>query len=178
LGDVSLDQPAAPEPIRADHDAATFDSGVPPLDDWLRRRAVPNEVAGASRTMVGCFDGRVVGYYSLAAGAVAHSVATPRVRRNMPDPIPAVVLGRLAIDLTWQGRGLGGDLLQDAIRRTAGAANTIGVRVLVLHALTDAAKTFYERFGFRTSPLEPMTMMLTIEQLRPQLSSLAPDMNG
>jgi predicted N-acetyltransferase YhbS len=169
---VSQDRPAAPEPIRADHDASSFDSGVPPLDDWLKRRALPNEVAGASRTLVSCFDGRVVGYYSLAAGSVAHSVTTSRARRNMPDPIPAVLLGRLAVDRSWQARGLGGDLLQDAVLRTAGAADVIGVRVLIVHALSDDAKAFYERFGFRASPLEPMTLMVTIDELRRMLAGL------
>jgi GNAT superfamily N-acetyltransferase len=170
---VSVERPSAPESIRADHDVAAFDSGVPPLDDWLRRRALPNEVAGASRTLVSGFGGRVVGYYSLAAGSVAHGVATSRARRNMPDPVPAVLLGRLAVDRSWQGKGLGGDLLQDAVLRTSGAADAIGVRVLIVHALSDAAKSFYERFGFRASPIEPMTLMITIDELRRMLGRSA-----
>jgi predicted N-acetyltransferase YhbS len=167
---VSADHPSAPEPIRADHEVSGFDSGVPPLDDWLRRRALPNQVAGAPRTLVSCFGGNVVGYYSLAAGSVTHAVATARARRNMPDPVPAVLLGRLAVDRSWQGKGLGGDLLQDAALRTAVAADAIGVRALIVHALSEAAKVFYERFGFRPSPVEPMTLMVPIEELQRMLS--------
>lgn len=166
---MTSERPSVPEPLRSDHDVALFDSGVQPLDDWLRRRALPNEVAGASRTLVSSFGGRVGGYYSLAAGSVTHGIATSKARRNMPDPVPAVLLGRLAVDRSWQGRGLGGDLLQDAVLRTAAAADAIGVRVLIVHALSEGAKSFYERFGFRASPIEPLTLMITIEELRRML---------
>ena len=159
-------EPSAPEPVRADHHFTTFDSGVPALDDWLKKRALQNEVAGASRTLVSCAGGRVVGFYSLAAASVNHGVATSRARRNTPDPIPAIVLGRLAVDTAFQGRGLGASLLQDAVLRAAGAADAIGVRVLLVHALSDDAKRFYERYGFRASPVEPMTLMVTLEELR------------
>ncbi len=163
---MSASRPSAPEPLRAAHDVSTFDSGVLVLDEWLRRRALPNEVAGASRTFVSCIAGRVVGYYSLAAASVVHDVATTRARRNMPNPIPAVVLGRLAVDHGLQGQGLGGDLLQDAIMRTVAAAGAIGVRPLLVHALTAEAKGFYARFGFRESPIEPMTLMITLDEIR------------
>ena len=159
----------APAPLAADHDLEPFSSGIPPLDDWLKRRARQNEAGGASRTYVIAEDRRVVGYYSLAAGSVLHSAATGRVRRNMPDPVPVALLGRLAIDQNWQGRGLGTALLRDAVLRVIGAAGTIGVRALLVHAISDEAKAFYERWGFRPSAIEPMTLMITIEEAQKML---------
>jgi len=151
-----------PAPLAPEHQLDQFDSGVAPLDEWLRRRARANEAVGASRTFVLCADLRVVGYYSLAAGSIMHTGATGRVRRNMPEPVPVVLLGRLAIDKGWQGRGLGANLLRDAILRTVSAAGTIGVRAILVHAISDAAKAFYEKHGFLASPVDPMTLMITI----------------
>ena len=141
---------SAPAPLSADHELDQFNSGMPPLDDWLKRRARQNEAGGASRTYVIAEGRRVVGYYSLAAGSVLHAEATGRVRRNMPDPVPAALLGRLAIDQAWQGRGLGSALLRDAVLRVVGAAETIGVRALLVHAISEEAKAFYEHWGFQT----------------------------
>ena len=93
-----------------------------------------------------------------------HEAATGRVRRNMPDPVPAALLGRLAIDQSCQGRGLGSALLRDAVLRVIGAAGTIGVRALLVHAISDEAKAFYGHWGFRASTIEPMTLMITIEE--------------
>jgi GNAT superfamily N-acetyltransferase len=155
---------AAPVPIGLDHDTDSFDSGVLALDDWLKQRARRNEAEGASRTFVACLGKRVVGYYSLAAGSLLHKMATGRTRRNMPDPIPVVLLGRLAIDRSWQGKGLGADLLRDAVIRVLGAAETIGVRAILVHAISEDAKAFYEKHGFRQSPVEPMTLMITVEE--------------
>lgn len=107
-----------------------FTSGVEPLDDWLKRHALHNEVEGGFRTFVVCEGRRVVGYYSLAAGSVLPAVTTGRVRRNMPNPVPIVLLGRLAIDRAWQGRGLGGDLLRDAVLRVLSAGENRGARDL------------------------------------------------
>lgn len=163
---MSLPSLAAPVPLTVDHQLEQFESGVASLDEWLRHRAAANQASGASRTFVLCSNVSVIGYYSLAASSVTHSVATSRVRRNMPDPVPAVVIGRLAIDRRWQGKGLGGDLLRDAVLRVATAAEAIGVRAILIHALDDNAKAFYERFGFRVSPLEPLTLMITIEDVR------------
>ena len=112
----------------------------------------------------------MVGYYSLAAASFVHSVATPRARRKMPDPVPAIVLGRLAVDRTFQGKGLGASLLRDAALRVAGAADAIGVRVFLVHALSEDAKRFYERYGFRASAVEPMTLMVTLDELRRVIS--------
>jgi len=160
---------SAPAPLAAEHELDPFNSGTPPLDEWLKRRARQNEAGGASRTYVISEGRRVVGYYSLAAGSVLHAAATGRVRRNMPDPVPAAILGRLAVDQGWQGRGLGAALLRDAVLRVVGAAGTIGVRALLVHAISDEAKAFYERQGFRPSAIEPMTLMITIEEAQRML---------
>jgi predicted N-acetyltransferase YhbS len=160
---------SASEPLATKHQLDAFDCGIPALDDWLKRRARSNEAEGASRTFVVCSEQRVVGYYSLAAGSVLRSAATSKVRRNMPDPAPVVLLGRLAVDRAWQGKGLGADLLRDAVLRTLGAAESIGVRAMLVHAISDDAKTFYERHGFRPSPVEPMTLMITVDEAKRML---------
>jgi GNAT superfamily N-acetyltransferase len=156
----------APALLSDAHDLTAFSSGVAALDDWLKRRALRNGEDGASRTFAICHDGCVVGYYSLSAGAIYHAEATGKVRRNMPDPIPVALLGRLAVDQGWQGQGLGRALLCDAILRTLVAAETIGVRALLVHALSEEAKTFYERSGFRPSPVSSMTLMITLLEAR------------
>ncbi len=153
-----------PEKLSAAHDLSAFDSGEPVLDDWLRRRALQNEESGASRTYVVCAGKKVVGYYSLAVGAVAHAEAPGRVRRNMPDPVPAMVLGRLAIDKAYQGAGIGTGLLRDAIMRTIQAADIAGIRVILIHAISEAVKRFYEKYGFISSPVDPMTVMITVAE--------------
>jgi len=153
---------SAPEHLTPEHNVAAFDSGVPALDDWLKRRALANEPAGASRTYVVCAGGRVVGYYALATGGVAQAAATGRVRRNMPDPVPVMVLGRLAVDRAYQDRGLGGGLLRDAVRRTLQAAAVGGIRAILVRAISEDAKRFYERHGFVESPIDPMTLMITV----------------
>ena len=152
----------APEKLTPEHDVSQFDSGQPALDDWLRRRALANEESGASRTYVVCTGDRVVGYYALANGAVAHNVATGKTRRNMPEPIPDMVLGRLAIDRNFQGRGLGAALLRDAVLRTLQAADIAGIRAILVHAISEDVKKFYERCGFSPSPVDPMTLMITV----------------
>jgi GNAT superfamily N-acetyltransferase len=159
---TGTDDITAPEKLTPKHNIASFDSGVPPLDDWLKRRALSNQDSGASRTYVACAGGRVVGYYALANGAVAHSEATGKVRRNMPEPIPVMVLGRLAIDKAYQGRRLGAALLRDAVLRTLQAAEIAGIRAILVHAISEDAKKFYERCGFSPSPVDPMTLMITI----------------
>ena len=155
----------APEPLTADHVLGNFNSGVASLDDWLRRRALQNQASGASRTFVACDAEQVVAYYALAASAVAPDAAPGRFRRNMPDPIPVVVLGRLAISRTHQGQGLGRALFQDAAKRVVHAADTIGIRGLLVHAISDEAKAFYMKLGLVPSPIEPMTLMTTVSEL-------------
>lgn len=156
----------APVPLASEHDLEPFGCGVPPLDNWLKQRARQNEASGASRTYVVCVARRVVGYYSLAAGSVLHDAATGRVRRNMPEPVPVALLGRLAVDRRWQGRKIGPALLQDAVQRVVGAAGIIGVRAILVHAINDDAKRFYEHWGLRPSPIEPMTLMITLDEAR------------
>lgn len=155
-----------PQPINDDHDLSLFDSGVPELDNWLRSRARTNEQSGASRTFVLAKEARVIGYYALSVGQVTHAVSPGRVRRNMPDPIPVAILARLALDKDWQGKGLGGDMMQDAVLRTLNAADSVGIRALLIHALSDDAKSFYERYGFTASNLEPYTLLATMTDLR------------
>jgi GNAT superfamily N-acetyltransferase len=155
--------PGAPEPIADRHDLSAFASGEPTLDDWLRRRARGNQASGASRTYVIAVQHRVIGFFTLASGAITLAEAPSRARRNMHDPIPMTVLGRLAIDREWQGRGLGRLLLRDAILRTNQAAAIIGARGLLVHALSPAAKRFYESNGFRESPNRPMTLVVTLQ---------------
>lgn len=153
----------APEPLTPTHRLDAFDCGEPALNQWLQRRALGNQSSGASRTfVVADAEGRVFGYHALAAGAVAHAVATGVVRRNMPDPVPVLVLGRLAVDRGAQGMHLGAALLQDAVKRAVGVAEHAGVRALLVHALDEKAKRFYEHYGFRPSAVHPMTLMLKL----------------
>lgn len=160
-----------PEPLRNHHQVDTFASGVPSLDEWLKRRAAQNQASGASRTFVTCEGTQIVGYYALASSAIAPSAAPGRFRRNMPDPVPVVVLARLAIARTHQGKGLGRALFQDAARRVIYAAEAIGIRGLLVHALSEDAKAFYLRLGLDPSPLEPMTLMATVSDLRAALTA-------
>jgi GNAT superfamily N-acetyltransferase len=162
----------SPEPITSAHDLSTFDSGESSLDDWLRRRALRNEASGGSRTYVVCSNSgnRVIAYYCLAAGAVAHVGAPGRVRRNMPEPIPVVVIGRLAVDRGFQGRGIGRSMLRDAVLRTLQAARIAGIRAILVHALTDEARQFYDRSGFHPSPIDPMILMITIAEAEKALT--------
>lgn len=154
---------SAPHPLAATHVLDTFDCGETSLDEWLKRRALTNQLSGASRTFVVTDQsGRIGGYYAMAAGAVAHQSATSSVRRNMPDPIPVMVLARLAVDQRFQGIKLGASLLQDAVCRAVSVSHNAGVRALLVHALHDHAKQFYVRHGFQESPQHPMTLMLRL----------------
>ena len=159
-----------PEPLRTEHDSSAFDSGEPALDDWLRKRALPNEQSGASRTYVITAERRIVGFYGPAAGSVAKQAATGRIRRNMPEPIPVMIIGRLAIDRGFQGRGLGKALLRDAVLRTLQAAAIAGMRAILLHAISENAKLFYVHCGFSESPLDPMMMMISVAEAERTLS--------
>jgi GNAT superfamily N-acetyltransferase len=171
MGQMSpVDEPInAPEKLNPEHDLSQFHCGETTLDDWLRKRALQNEESGASRTYVACVGKRVVGYYALAAGAVGHAEAPGRVRRNMPDSVPVMVIGRLAVDQTMQGQALGPALLRDAVLRTVQAAEIVGIRAILVHAISERAKRFYEKWGFIASPIEPMTLMITVAGARKAL---------
>jgi GNAT superfamily N-acetyltransferase len=160
----------APEPITTSHDIESFSCGTPVLDEWLKRRALKNEVTGASRTFVVCNDGQVIGYYALATGSVEHCDAPKKIRRNMPNPIPVMVLGRLAVDQKWQHAGLGRSLLKDAVLRSVSVSQHAGIKALLVHALSEDAKTFYVRNGFLESPLDPMTLVLSLRDAAHNLS--------
>lgn len=156
-----------PQILLATHRVDEFSCGESTLDEWLKRRALANQASGASRTFVVTNqEKRVYGYYALAAGAVSHAISTSNLRRNMPDPIPVVVLGRLAVDHQVQGMQLGGALLQDAVGRAGIIAQNMGVRALLVHALNDRAKAFYEHYGFQASPIDHLVLTLRLSNTK------------
>jgi len=154
---------SAPQALSDRHALDAFDSGEGSLDEWLKRRAKLNQSTGASRTFVVADDDeRVFGYYALSAGAVSHELATGAVRRNMPDPVPVIVLARLAVDRQAQGIQLGAGMLKDAVHRAVTVSQDAGVRALLVHALHHRARQFYEHHGFQASTLHPLTLMLRL----------------
>jgi GNAT superfamily N-acetyltransferase len=161
---------SAPKLLTAQHWIDDFDSGVPSLDDWLKRRAMMNQVSGASRTFVVCEGNKVIGYYALAASAISMEATPGRFWRNILDPIPVVVLARLAVARSHHDRGLGRALFQDATYRVIQAADAIGIRGMIVHALSDEAKAFYLHLGLDPSPLEPMTLMVTLADLKASIA--------
>lgn len=149
------------------HNLEPFASREPKLDDWLRNKALSNESSGACRTYVVTDGERVVAFYCLATGAVAHVQATARIRRNMSDPVPVVIVGRMAVDQQYERQGIGKGLIKDAIIRTTGAAEVVGVRAILIHAKSDEAKRFYvEKCGLSECPVDPMTLMATLGDAR------------
>ena len=156
---------SAPEPLNDSHLIDQFECSEPSLDDWLRRRALANQASGASRTFVVCRGAQVLGYYALAAGGIMSNEVPGRLRRNMPDPIPIMVLGRLAVDRREHGKGLGALLLRDAIARTARLAQDAGIAGILVHALSENAKHFYQHWGFVESPHNPMTLVARLKDL-------------
>ncbi len=158
---------SAPQSLTAVHHLSDFECGESALDEWLKRRAMNNQATGASRTFVVVDEeNRVRGFYAMAAGAVAHQVATSSVRRNMPDPVPVMVLGRLAVDRQTQGIKLGAAMLQDAVNRAITVSQNTSVRALLVHALHEHAKQFYEYYGFQESPQHPMTLVLSLNSVK------------
>ena len=160
---------SVPEQLTEHPQRAEFDSGEPSLDDWLKRRAVKNQRNDASRTYVVCDGEAVFGYYCLAAGALGHGQASGASHRNRPDPIPVLVLGRLAIHKAHQQAGIGTALISDAIRRAVQASEIAGVSALLVHALSESAKRFYRSRGFVESPIKPMTMCLLLSTVKKAL---------
>lgn len=159
----------APVPLTEWHDLADFDSGEAVLDDWLRRRALVNMAIAASRSYVVCptRSRRVIGFYALSMGQILNREATGAMRRNMPRQIPAVILGRLAIDRNWQRRGLGAALLRDAVERSVRAVAEVASRLLVVHTISLAAEAFYRHFGFTRLPVETPPLALDLVKLAP-----------
>lgn len=157
---------SAPAPLADHHLTEGFACGTDSLDTWLKRRALKNQAQGASRTYVVCVENRVVAYYALASGAVLSADATGRLRRNMPDPIPVVVLGRLAVDRTLHGQGFGRALIRDAGMRVLQAADVIGVRGITVQALSEEARVFYEHLGFEPSPADPQLLVISLADLK------------
>lgn len=154
---------AAPQTLNSTHHLDNFSCGEHSLDEWLKRRALANQASGASRTFVVVDKkGQVYGYYAVAAGAVSRDIATGSVRRGMPDPVPVMVLARLAVDQRTQGIQLGGALLKDAVNRSIAVAQHTGVRALLVHTLHERAKSFYQHYGFQPSLIDPMTLMLCL----------------
>jgi GNAT superfamily N-acetyltransferase len=161
---------SAPEPISELHELEQFDCGVPTLNDWLKRRARANEIDGASRTFVVGEGPRIVAYYAIASGAISVGSATGRFRRNMPDPIPVALLARLAVDIGWQGQGIARALFRDWALRISHAAETLGIRGILVHAISTEAKAFYEAIGFEPSPANPLHLMVTLRDVRALIS--------
>lgn len=152
----------SPRLLTAAEDTSAFRSGQDTLDAWLRRRALANQAGGASRTYVLMQGRRVIAYYALAAAAVAANEAPGWIRRNMPDPIPMILIGRFAVDLEWQGRGVGAAMLRDAVERSTEAARIIGVRGVLVRAISEEAALFYRRHGFVESSLDPLTLLFSL----------------
>jgi GNAT superfamily N-acetyltransferase len=165
LGSIDVRHLTAPAPLSSDHILEAFRCTEPGLERWLKDRARKNEAQGASRTYVVATNREVVGYYCLSAGAVAHEGAASSIRRNMPDPIPVIVLGRLAVHQDWAGKGIGTGLLKDAVIRSIAAAEGLGVRAILCHAISPRAGDFYLKHGFVQSPIDPLTLMLNLTAL-------------
>lgn len=157
---------SAPAPLTLAHNTASFSCGEPVLDDWLRERAIKNEASGASRTYVVCAESDVVGYYSLAVGSIEHQFVPGNIRRNMPHPIPVMILARLAVDRQCAGRNIGTGMVRDALLRTLQAADIAGIRALLVHALNDKAAAFYRERGFAPSPFDPLVLFLGLDHVR------------
>jgi len=155
-----------PSPINADQDLANFDCGNKSLNEWLTKRALKNNATGASRCFVLNSGVDVIGYYCLSAGAISHEAALKSMRRNMPDPLPVLLLGRLAVDKRYHNKGIGQALLRDAMLRAVNVSGDAGVFAILVHAISDQARQFYLSRGFAESPLQPMTLMMTLETVR------------
>ncbi|SOC88547.1 Predicted acetyltransferase [Curtobacterium sp. 314Chir4.1] len=153
-----------PRPITQHDDTSQFECGKPTLTSWLQIRAIRNEAGGASRTFISIDDetDRIAGYYCLAASSLQSAGVPGSLRRNMPDPIPVVLIGRLAVDLAFQGLGLGASLLQDALVKSIEASRLVGARAVIVNAIDDEAAAFYERFGFAVIPETSRCMYLLV----------------
>ncbi len=168
MGKVKL---PAPELLTESHNTADFDCGTELLNAWLKNHATANQQKRVSRSYVVQLSGVVKGYYSLAAGSISHAQAAGKLRRNMPDPIPMALLGRLAVDKSIKGQGYGHGLLKDALTRVYAASELIGLRGVLVDAIDDQASAFYQRFGFRTTPMLPLKLMISLEDIERSIKS-------
>lgn len=157
---------SAPEPLNGDHDVSQFSCGQESMDRWLQNTALKSQAAGGAKTYVACDNGRFIGYYALSAGSVCRQETTGRFRRNMPDPILVVLLGRLAVDQTYQRQGIARNLMRDAFHRVLGAAEEIGIRGILVHALDDEARDFYIALGFEPSPINANTLFMALQDIQ------------
>lgn len=157
------------EPLTSNHDLTQFDCGKASLTDWLRRFARMNQASGDTRTYVVHRGSVVVGYYSLAPGSISRKEATARAGKSAPEPIPIVLLARLAVDEREQGQGLGSALLKDALKRAYAGAEIIGGRAILVHAIDAEAAAFYRKYGFESCPGLELHMMLLMKDLRASL---------
>ena len=165
---------ARPRPVTAHDDVSTFGCGKQSLDNWLNLRAIKNEADGNSRTFISVEreSGVVAGYYCLSSHSISRDEMPGSIRRNAPDPIPVILIGRLAVDSRFARQGLGYSLLRDALTKAVEAANIVGSRAIVVDALDDEAVTFYEKFGFRLMPGSARALYITMEDARATLAGL------
>lgn len=159
---MSISRPA---PLTKDHSLDGFDCGDEELNVWLKRRALQNQSANLTRTYVATSHDRVIGFHALAAASVHRNLAVPQLRRNSPESIPVILLARLAVDVSFQSRGIGGAMLLDAVQRSLAASEIVGARALIINVMNDRAVAFYARYGFRSSPVAPHLLMATIADL-------------
>ncbi len=155
------------EKLNRSHQTEAFDCGQFPLNRYLKRYALMNQNADGAQTYVGVADEKVMGYYTLVFGDVAYEEAPERLRKGLSrHPVPVMTLARLAVDLNWQGKGVGAGLLRDAMQRTIQAANIAGLRAFIVHAKDDKARRFYEHFDFLPSPTDPYHLYLLLKDIR------------
>ncbi|MBE9549191.1 MAG: GNAT family N-acetyltransferase [Proteobacteria bacterium] len=154
-----------PVVLNENHSVSKFDCGNDTLNDWLKKRALKNQKNGASRTFVICQKSLVIGYYALASGSIERVASPKSVARNMPEPIPVMILGRLAVDTHMQGQKLGSALLKNALLRTLSVSKNVAIRAVLVHAISVDARRFYLSYGFQVSPIDPMTLMLPIRHI-------------
>jgi GNAT superfamily N-acetyltransferase len=165
---LSSSTPVKPQIVKLDKSHATdaFNCGAASLNVYLQRFALVNQSAGSAQTYAAVLNGAVVGYYSLSTASVEYDAATERMKKGLArHAIPVLLLGRLAVDHTWQGKGLGSSLLRDALRRVAAAADIVGIRAVLVHAKDDAARRFYEHFDFDPSPVDPLHLFLLVKEI-------------
>jgi GNAT superfamily N-acetyltransferase len=166
---VTLAGITVPVPLLQTHDLEPFDCGDISLNEWLKARAHKSRANDSARTYVVCIGNTVVGYYCLAFGAIAREQAPKEVGRNMPDPIPVIILGRFTVDLNYQSKGIGSGLLKDAILRALQVSEIVGVKAILVHAISEEAKSYYMARNFLVSPIHPRTLCLPVNTARQAL---------